>query len=123
MMYIYSTKFELTDLYLEGMKQDRTRNEQEAKVKELNTDREEDYVDRISDTEEEESVSNLSDTRLTVEESSQQVPPLSARVRREDKTSDRSDDDNIVLPLLEGTSRKRTLGRIIRPSKRLRELE
>jgi hypothetical protein len=90
----------------------------------LNTDREEDYVDRISDTEEEESVSNLSDTRLTVEESSQQVPSLSAQVIREDKTSDRSDDDDdVVLPLLEGTSRKRTSGRIIRPSKRLRELE
>jgi hypothetical protein len=70
MIYMCSTKFELTNLYLEGIKQDRTRNEQEAKDEELNTDREEDYIDRISDTKEEESVSNLSDPRLTVKESS-----------------------------------------------------
>lgn len=73
-------------------------------------------------------MSNLSDTRLTIKVSSQQVPSLSARARREDETSDRSsddddDDDDGVLPLPEGTGRKRISGRIIRPSKRLRELE
>jgi hypothetical protein len=51
------------------------------------------------------------------------VLSLSAQVIREDETSDRSDNDDVVLLLLEGTSRKRILGRIIRPSKRLRELE
>jgi hypothetical protein len=125
MMYMCSTKFELTYLYLEGIKQDRTRNEQDAEDEELNTDREEDYVDGISDTEEEESVSNLSDTRLTVKVPSQQVPSLSARARREDETGDRSsdddDDDDGVLPLPEGTGEKRISGRTIRPSKRLRE--
>lgn len=105
------------------------RNEQEAEDEELNTDREEDYVDGISDTEEEESVSNLCDTRLTVKVSSQQVLSLSAQARREDETSDRSgeddddDNDDVVLPLPEGTGRKRTSGRLVRPSKRLRELE
>jgi hypothetical protein len=50
MIYLCSTKLEITDVYLEGIKQDRTRNEQEAEDKEFNADREEDHVDGISDT-------------------------------------------------------------------------
>jgi hypothetical protein len=50
MMYLCSTKLEITDVYLEGINRDRTRNDQEAEDEELNADREEDHVDGISDT-------------------------------------------------------------------------
>jgi hypothetical protein len=131
MMYMCSAKFELTGRYLETMKQDRSRNEKEAEDEEVDADGGDDYVDGISDTEEQDPVSNPSLGQLTVDVHSQQAPSLGNQASDGDEASvaskegyaDEESDDSLVLPLPEGIGRKRSSGRICRPSKRLKDYE
>ncbi|KAJ6038040.1 hypothetical protein N7460_007811 [Penicillium canescens] len=131
MMYLCSARFELTGRYLETVKQDRFRNEKEAEDEEVDADGGDDYIDGISDTEEQDTVSNPSLGRLTTEVHSQQALFLGNQAGDSDETSvaskegdaDEESDDGLVLPLPEGIGRKRSSGRICRPSKRLKEFE
>jgi hypothetical protein len=86
---------------------------------------------RITDTEEQDLVSNPSLGQLSGDIYSQQAPSLGnqagdgdeASVASKEDDADEECDGSLVLPLPEGIGRKRSSGRICKPSKRLKDYE